>query len=99
MRQHNKTVYHHSCQTLMLFSHRDFFALSICARSFRCLSFRLAFFLPRTVPLAMIIIIGLFLAFSLFVELLGASFFFFPLVDANFSLPSRPFSTDATRSA
>ena len=35
--------------------------------------------------------IGLFLAFSLLVELLGVSFIFFPLKLPNFSLPSRPF--------
>ena len=43
--------------------------------------------------------IGLFLAFSLLVELLGAAFFLFPLMEPNFSLPSRPFSIEAMRSA
>lgn len=42
---------------------------------------------------------GLLRAFSRFVELLGFSFFFFPLSDPYFSRPSRPFSMEAMRSA
>lgn len=78
---------------------RPFFARSMCALSFRCFSLKDTFFLLRTAPLLSIIMIGLFLAFSRFVELLGVSFFCLPLFDPNFSRPSRPFWIDAMRSA
>lgn len=71
----------------------------MCALSFCCFSLSDAFFFPLTAPLLSIIMTGLFLAFSLFVELLGVPLFFFPLSDPYFSRPSRPFSMDAMRSA
>lgn len=43
--------------------------------------------------------IGLFLAFSRFVELLATSLLTLPLFDLNFSRPSLPFCIDAMRSA
>lgn len=49
------------------------------ARSFCCFSRKDAFFLLRTNPLLNTIIMGLFLAFSRLVELLGTDLFCFPL--------------------